>query len=290
MNKVLVVAFDGLDRKLIRDFDLENIFQEEFGSIDVRTDVSSVVTSELFASFITGKTYEEHGVKGLNKWTNSKIDKFEESVSGIKFFDKFYGLRKAIFESINKLNALKRKHRKIDLCSDSLFEHIDNSRAMFVPAYNPSILWGCDSGFKPLRYNYNLKQTANFWDNREYRFRKNKLFKELDSEFTPTRDFLMCHFHKPDIYHHLYGDKNVGIVDEDKLKSMYDEIDKLAKEIKEKALESGYDTVIFMSDHGLPAEKEHNENAFYSCNHELFPDREPHITDFHDKILELINS
>lgn len=60
----------------------------------------------------------------------------------------------------------------------------------------------------------------------------------------------------------------------------------------EKGEEEGFDTVLFVSDHGLPDVEKggHNENAFYSCNKELFGDKTPHITDFHDKILELTDS
>lgn len=75
----------------------------------------------------------------------------------------------------------------------------------------------------------------------------------------------------------------------EKVEETYHEADRFAGEILEKAEENGFETVIFMSDHGLPDVEEggHNENAFYSCNHELFGEETPHITDFHDKILEL---
>lgn len=62
---VLVGAFDGMDSELVRDFGLDNVIQSEVGTIDVQTNVSTVETSELFASFITGKNWEEHGVTGV---------------------------------------------------------------------------------------------------------------------------------------------------------------------------------------------------------------------------------
>jgi hypothetical protein len=69
-------------------------------------------------------------------------------------------------------------------------------------------------------------------------------------------------------------------------------MDEMAAEIQQKAEEEGFDTVLFISDHGLPDVENggHNENAFYSCNRELFGDKTPHVTDFHDKILELAGS
>lgn len=65
---------------------------------------------------------------------------------------------------------------------------------------------------------------------------------------------------------------------------MYKETDKLAGKIKKKALQKGYEKIIFMSDHGLPTEEGHNENAFYSSNKQLFGDEKPRITDFRDEL------
>jgi predicted AlkP superfamily pyrophosphatase or phosphodiesterase len=97
----------------------------------------------------------------------------------------------------------------------------------------------------------------------------------------------MCHFHRVDQFQHYYGDESIGRFDQDKLLDLYRETDELASNIKQKALSAGYDCIIFMSDHGLPTEDQHNKQAFYSSNIELFGDDTPHITDFHDKILEL---
>jgi hypothetical protein len=57
-NKTLIIAFDGLDYELIQEFGLETIPQREFGKIDNTTGITSIVTYELFASFITGKTWK----------------------------------------------------------------------------------------------------------------------------------------------------------------------------------------------------------------------------------------
>lgn len=272
--KTIIIALDGLDKELIEEFELKNVIQEEFGTIDNKTGMTEINTSELFASFITGENYEEHGVRGLRKWTNPKIDKFERKVEGNKFFNKFKGIRSAIFESINRLGAMQRKYRKEDLQCQTMFERVENSRAMNIPSYNPSPYWMIGAGLKPLRYGYSPKKVEKLWDDKEYRDRKRKLFSELDSEVLPPRNLLMCHIHRPDIHQHLYGDKflskEVSTYNKPKLKQMYQEIDKLAGEIKKKALKKGYDRIIFMSDHGLPTETEHNEEAFYSCNTELF--------------------
>jgi|APHM01.1.fsa_nt_gi hypothetical protein len=60
----------------------------------------------------------------------------------------------------------------------------------------------------------------------------------------------------------------------DEVEETYREMDKMAAEIKQKAKEEGFDTIIFMSYHGLPDVEngEHNKRAFYSVNHVRFGD------------------
>lgn len=103
---------------------------------------------------------------------------------------------------------------------------------------------------------------------------------ELDKE---PHQLLMCHFKYPDTKQDIYSTSH----DEEYFQDLYKKIDNLAGRIVEK---SDYDTIIFISDHGMPLDIQHNKNAFYSCNHELFGDETPHITDFHDKILEMVDS
>lgn len=280
MTKTLVVAFDGLDYELIKEFELENIRQQEFGRIDNTTGITKRMTSELFASFITGETSDKHGINSLTTWTNPKIAKFENKVEDLGLFRKFSGLRQAVFESLEFLEAKKIKYRRDHLEIPTLFEEIDDSRAMFVPSYNPSPYWVLGAGLEPLKYGYSAEKTAEIWDTREFSYRKEMLFRELDSDIIPARDFLMCHFHRPDIHHHLYGDQEANF-DKTKLRRLYEEIDDLARELKQKALNKGYERVTFMSDHGLPTGKQHNTNAFYSSNMPIFPETRPYITDFY---------
>ncbi|WP_414837766.1 alkaline phosphatase family protein [Candidatus Nanosalina sp. VS9-1] len=284
--KTIVIALDGLDYELVKEFELENIIQEETGEINNYEGINKIKTSELFASFITGKTWEEHGVTGLAKWSNHRIQKFEDLVEGIWFFDKFRELRQAVFETVGLFNASQRKYTKEDLEAETVFEEIENSRAMFVPSYNPSMTWIIRAGTAPLKFGFTSEDVVEYWDSREYEHRKRELFSELENEFVPARDLLMCHFHRPDMHHHMYGDKNLGNFDKAKLKELYKETDDLAGKIKKKALEKGYERIIFMSDHGLPLAKGHNKNAFYSSNKPLFPDKTPHITDFHDAFVK----
>lgn len=293
-NSVLAVAFDGLDKELIDEFELEHIKQSEYGSLDNQTGISQVMTNELYASFITGTTFEEHGIEGLKKDLTPVRSKIIDAltpgilVQNVRGFD---------FLRRNLLGIFRTESRdyfKDDLKKETLFEEIDNSRAMFVPSYNPSMVWAMMGFGTPLTRGYSQEEILEVWDNEEHEYRKRKLFSELENEIIPARDFLMCHFHRPDTHQHFYTRKYANATqegknyDKSKLKKVYQETDQLAKEIKEKATEKGYDILIFLSDHGMPTETEHNENAFYSCNKRLFCDKTPKINEFHDKITKLL--
>lgn len=70
-SSVLVVAFDGMDKSLIQERNLSSIKQNEFGYIDNHTDIHKIKTSELFASFLTGTTYESHSIKGVSPYPHT---------------------------------------------------------------------------------------------------------------------------------------------------------------------------------------------------------------------------
>ncbi|MFB6158860.1 MAG: alkaline phosphatase family protein [Candidatus Nanohalobium sp.] len=275
---ILVISFDGLDKDLIEEYKLENIIQEEFGTIDNDTDIKVKVTSELFASFITGETWESHGVIGLNRYVSDKVQKIE-SFNKFSSFRKFSGLRKKLYKELPFVNSEMRNVNKEDLPLPTIFDKISKSKAIGVRSYSK----GYNDGIVKTLEHSGVKEAEEELD-RNTEMKKRELYESLSRDY----QLIMAHFHKPDYIHHWYWE-----VDKmDKVEETYREIDEFAGEILEKAEENDFDTVIFMSDHGLPDVENggHNENAFYSCNHELFGDETPHITDFHDKILSNIDS
>lgn len=286
-ESVLVVAFDGLDSELVEEFDCDNLKQREYGSFDNTVFVDKIVTSEIFATLITGKPNQVHGIHGLRKWTNSKLGKFEEKVKGNRFFDKFRGLRHRAYKSLNP-PIEERVATKDDLKCTTIFEEIDNSKALFVPGYNPSYYQDFNIQVSNYRDRYQEDRDGKFyvddWKEIEYPRRKRKLFRPVNRYF----DFCMCHFHLVDHWQHCYGDKNLPSYNEKKLEEIYKETDELAGEIKEYFSDS-YDHIVFLSDHGLPdgGEHKHNLNAFYSCNQELFG-RKPRLNEFFGKFLEIV--
>jgi hypothetical protein len=278
LSKVLVVAFDGMDKELIEKFDLENIVQKEFGLVDNDIGIKRRMTSELFASFITGETYEKHGLTGLGtdfSWRDRVADAIPEFL--VKWVRGFHRFREFIAEK-EGLNTVLYTKKHLDI--PTLFEKIEVSLPLYVPGYNPEVYWlqghphqviknyGPERVLKEARYDTELRL-------REGTATQPGLL-EINKDIW---DFVMFHVHDPD----TVQDLKIGDLEEE-----YERLDEIAGEILEEFEDW---TIIFMSDHGRPEDKpgphQHNKKAFYSCNKELFGDKTPHITDFHDKILEL---
>ncbi len=268
MGSVLVLALDGMAHDLVQEWDLPNVQQDVVGRIDVETGISSIETSELFASFITGETHEVHGVRGLSRIDSPVLDRLERGITGTAL-DRGKARRIALYHAL--FGVEKRRYDRSDLQAPSLFDRVPDARAMFVPAWNPSPAWKHRHlmGY-PLD---ELEQELM----KEFHWRRHRILDGLDGE--PHR-LCMAHVHHPDFMDHLHGE----LGDMDGLRAAYERTDAFVGAAMDRA--DGYDTVICMSDHGRPAGHQHEPDAFYSCNRELF-DGTPHITDFHDTILDL---
>jgi hypothetical protein len=269
------VAFDGLDSELVEEFDLENVVLEETGMIDNHTGIFERNTSELFTSFITGKTWEQHGVKSLRKdcvESPKAVSKFEDKIQDKKIGKKTSGLRKALYENINSINYTRRKWLRTDYSQETIFDKV-GGLPLFVPASrNPpnSFLAGMPHSLVDKGLTVEEAVEAGHEDTQ---CRLNRL-DDVSHEFW---DLVMLHVHEPDAAQDLeYSD----------LESEYQRIDEIAGDIREK-YGGEYDVLVFVSDHGRSIGVEHNKNAFYSSSQPLFDDEKPHITDFHDRFLQL---
>lgn len=266
MSDVLIVAFDGLDKELIEKFDLKNIVQDEFGKIDNSTAMSTIKTTELFTSFITGTNYQDHGIMGLSKAELTKRQKavslFTPSIL-VENIPGMYRLRSSL-RALTGLDTMKYSRNDID--SPVIFEEINNSKSLFVPGYSTSIFSDIGAGLLPLKYGYSPEETEKYRKGREFEYRKRKTFREVNKYF----DLFMVHFHRPDFFQHMVDD---GTFEEEELEDLYREMDELAARVLN-YFEEDFEYIIFMSDHGLPQGDSHNENAFYSCNKELFGDQQ----------------
>ena len=267
----LVVAFDGMDRELMEEYSCNFLLNmEEVGEIDNSSNTFRIWTTELFTSLITGLNYEEHGVRALSQWNSKKLDDLEKFLEQYRFFRNFNGLRNKFWKA---LGFERVGYTKNDYPQKTLFDKIADSRSIDVPGYDVLLSKG---GGQISAHGIEGAVEVQNWIHEK---KKEDLFEAIDGEY----DFVMAHFHKVDHFHHWFWE--VG--QEEPVKEVYEEFDNFAGEIMERA-EGKYDYVIFMSDHGLPTEHQHNENAFYSCNRELFGQMTPLITDFHDRILDIV--
>ncbi len=274
-ESVLVVAFDGLDLQRIDEYGLENVRQDEFGTIDNSTGISTIKTAELFTSFLTGTTHEEHGVVGLKKEEKGGEPVFDRVLHAVPQRLKDAVNTGRTQQLLNRMRPGSTFYTREDIQGATLFDEIPGSRDVNVPVYSRNTYLhrkyvGFELGFGKATVRRDLEA--------EHAQRRRETFDAMDGDSR----FVMSHFFYPDTFQHLYPGED------DALQSMYHRMDGLAGDILDRA--GRFDTVIFMSDHGRPTRDAHNEEAFYSCNRELFPDATPRITDFHDRILDLVGA
>ncbi|MFB6144810.1 MAG: alkaline phosphatase family protein [Candidatus Aenigmatarchaeota archaeon] len=273
-DRVLVVAFDGLDRELIDEFGLEEIKMQEYGEIDNDTGISKRMTSELFTTFITGKTHEEHGIKGLSQDESDRdlVSKIPKSIR--------YRLKKSerLMEAAGALLGWENQdiYTRDQIRCDTLFDEISNSKDLNIPVYSENTYM--ERMFLGFRLGFGSDVVE-----RDLEAEHDKRKKETMNAISEGYDFLMSHFFYPDTFQHLYeGTDN----EKENLREMYEQMDRLAGKIRRNAKYAGFDTIIFISDHGRPTKSAHNTNAFYSSNKELYQ-KNPRMKDFYEDILQI---
>jgi predicted AlkP superfamily pyrophosphatase or phosphodiesterase len=271
-ESMLIVAFDGLDHELLQQYGCRTfVDMDRFGRIDNQTGIHHIKTCELFASFITGELPDTHGVTELKTWNTEQMQKVRRFCQKYLVANKWAALRRAAISSINRLDANWRAYHREDLQCPTLFDTIPGSRALNVPSYSKNTMLNrattaidLDLGLGHMERDVRA----------EFMYRQRELWKLMACE----PPLLMAHFHFPDFMQHMHGD------DQEQLRPVYEEIDDLAAAIMDAA--DGFDEILFMSDHGMPTENEHNENAFYGTT--LDVDGKPHMTDFYDIIVEVM--
>lgn len=274
--RTLIVAFDGLDYELIRRYDCQNIIQSHFGRVDNTTGISSRITPELFASFITGKNYRDHGVFGFYKWGN-KLYLLVERLAHL-FIKGDSLLTRRLVRWTNRtfepLGGNTRYYNRNDLDVPTIFDQIPNSRALFVPSYcSESVVF-----FQKAFMEGGEVAEARAMLDEAFNERRKVFFDEVEKGY----DLLMYYIFKVDGYQHLFYD---SVRDEKVIRSLYLEMDQYAREVKERALEEGFEWILFMSDHGVPEGVQHNKNAFFSSNLKMDV-QQPKITDFFEMITD----
>ncbi|MDY6766352.1 MAG: hypothetical protein SVW77_03210, partial [Candidatus Nanohaloarchaea archaeon] len=186
MTRVLVVAFDGMDKDLIEQFELEHVVQDEYGQIDNQTGMKETNTDELFASFITGKTWKEHGVTGIKEWDNPVLNTI----------DRIFPRRGPLFrigtfgrDLLTGIGGFERERYTRDkLQCESLFDKVPDSRSLNVPVHdvNPDLYV-----FPKVLDRYGIDHAEREAE-KEFEQRREEFAEAMDDE---PATFFMAHFH-----------------------------------------------------------------------------------------------
>lgn len=269
--KVLVVIFGGLDHEFLSRWDCKNLKQAQWGKVEVdklwnQRDVATQITAQL----ITGKTWQQNGVNERKKvfyQYRSKLVKWlEESVfNNIK---KGRDRRHALYQLFgSKVTSYSREFLKDDLTCPSLFELVDNSKAVYVPAYNPEPTWALDRNIlDPRRFPELGVEGALDLLEKHYYWRRKRFMDALVND--DAYQLLVGQFQYIDSSQHLY----ISYHEQDqmdKVEAAYWRMDAFAEEILQHA-KGKYDKVLFISDNGAAHKIDymptHHNRPYYSLS------------------------
>ncbi len=286
--KVLVVIFGGLDHQFLEKWDCQNLRQAEWGKVEVndlwnQRDVATQITAQL----ITGKTWRENGVNQRKKtftvWRNKKVQWFEEKVlRGMRWTR---GTRHALYSALRFTDVRQREFLHADLTCPCLFDLVENSKAVYVPAYNPEPNWALDRNIlDPRRFPDLGVDGALDLLEKNYFWRRKKFMKALVED--EPYQLLVGQFQYIDSSQHLwisYSDPDRM----DKIEEAYWRMDEFAGEILKEA-KGKYDRVLFISDNGaarkIDYKPTHHNRPFYSISEPLGIEKK-NLRDFFHHIL-----
>lgn len=271
-DNLLVVGFDGLDYEKIKKYECSNLIQQSFGRID--TEGIELETPKLWASMITGKKPDKHGIDMMLSFKGEKARNFDRKIS--RFFGLFdmsaLHLRKTLGYYIFDDSMVPQDKRFLEV--NSVFEEVADSKAFDIPGYSeyPYIAGKMNVGPLTRKHPPASQERVKRDIDAEHLYRKKQLMNNIGN-FT----FLMQHLHYSDWHQHMF-------LSEEKDRKLYQEMDKLAEEILDNVDEDTL--VLFCSDHGLEGGG-HRDQAFYSLNAEL--DGEIKITNLLEKSLSKVD-
>jgi hypothetical protein len=253
-NKLVIVGLDGLDYQKIEKYDCENLVLEDFGKLDLED--LPLTTPVLWASMITGKQPEEHGVNSMLTFRGEKVRKADRILTKIlnKFGFAGVHLRKFLWYYIYD-SSLIVPDREV-LKSDTVFEKIKDAVALDIPGYSeyPYIAGKMNVGPSHRKYPPVSREHVFRDVKAEHFYRKKQFF-----EHVGEHKMVMQHFHYPDWHQHLF-------LSEEKDQELYSYMDEFAGEILDAVDEDTL--VVFCSDHGVE-DGGHRDQAFYSSNADL---------------------
>jgi hypothetical protein len=240
---------------------------------------------------ITGKTWRDNGVNERKKviltYRNSGIKWLEENLFGNMTMGR--RTRLSLYQTFGWLKTVSREFLKDDLTCPSLFDKIERSKAVYVPAYNPEPSWALDRNILDPRI-YPELGVAGALDllEKNYTWRRKRFMDALAEE---PYQLLMGQFQYIDSTQHLYlayhDPARMDLVEQ-----AYWRMDAFAGEILAAAA-GKYDRILFISDNGAARKHDyrptHYNRPYYSISHREDLTR-TNLRDFYDHILSWVAS
>ncbi len=272
--RVVIIGLDGLEASLINPERYPNICQAEHGRINL-DGFNQIQTPQIWTSFITGVMPSEHGIDGFKHQTFlSKIEK--KYGEYVKKSLSFFGLK-----AVNLVTGAKNNlyghydihpyepYTKEDIKVRTIFDKVPNSHIISLPVYSEPEVYkdirrSVSRAVGNKELSHDLSQTSLDLMKKEV----DEFIKYLHNDL----DLIMVHLFVADVYGHLYG------CDEDKLLELYGLFEEFVGSVKDDSF------TIILSDHGTKGGF-HTPYGFYSLSKPFGLDN-PHITEFHDIIME----
>lgn len=261
--RVLILAIDCLDYRLVERFQCISLKQEVSGVLDVseyHDDLySDVLTPALWSSFITGE-------KHMLRWYRERfLYRIGRRIIGA------IGLR-----GLGRLIPRRFKYRlvdKRDLNGETLFDVVKPSIPLYIPGYNDEDWYhrkydealnngGIKELVKTVTEIHNMKTTS--------------LYRALDRDWL----LLMIWLDIIDLYSHMFYPHRM-----EKVKHAYQIIERLFRKVRAKVSDT---LILIVSDHGID-EYGHYPRAFWSMNIDLGW-RPRTWTSFYSFILEVVGN
>ena len=258
--KVCILAIDGLEYNLVKKWRLKGLQQELCGFIDV-SNMKTLLTPVIWASFITGEPPEVHGVTSW--WSvssKSSLNTFFHWVRyNIPFIKKVSQWR--LREILRIFGMSIRPPQSSDLEKRGLktiFDYASNPIVIDVPSYN-------ESAEIRSRYSKAMDKGIKNYENVLWAVHKERVNRSMNN-IKDDYDLFMAWIDIGDQMGHLYRGLN-------KMKMMktYIILERFAMNIKKNLPE---DTLfLIVSDHGMEINDSggpvHSNRAFYSFNFNL---------------------
>lgn len=290
--RVLVVILGGLDHQFLSEWKCPNLRMDQWGPVVVDEiwnlrDVATPITAQL----ITGKTWRESGIADRKKKIvvyKSRFAQWLEEGPLMKIAFKREG-RHRLYEFLRWARIDSHNFTRHDLKCSTLFDQVQESKAVYVPAYNPEPSWALGRNIlDPRRFPAFGFDGALDLRDKNFAWRKKRFFEVLDQE--PTQ-LLMTQFQYIDSTQHLY----LSYSDEpqmDKVEEAYWYMDEFVGEIRRRAKHK-YDRILLISDNGA-AQKvcyrpTHHNRPYYAID---FCESlsKTNLRDFHHHILRWVKS